>query len=309
MQAQLTLSSGGGRDVFLAIERADLAESTKRQYTKALGNYLQSGASLTNADSLADYAAVQPESTRAFLKSAIRLWASGVAVDLKGGATPENVGKVQAALYRLEAIEAAISVRQSKGVKAHKWLSAAQVRALMNTCESDTLGKRDAVVLGLLLGAGLRRSEAVELTLADVKVQPVKERTRTVLAVKGKGAKDRVVPISEALGDALRSWGELVGGGRICRRITKRKGIGASLSAAGLFEIVRKRGAMIAEPDLAPHDCRRTFAQLAHDAGVPITQISRLLGHANVGTTQRYLNLDLDLEITASDFVPLAFPL
>ena len=52
----------------------------------------------------------------------------------------------------------------------------------------------------------------------------------------------------------------------------------------------------------------RTFAQLAYDAGVPTTQISRLLGHANVGTTQRYLNLDLDLEVTASDFVPLAFP-
>jgi len=78
---------------------------------------------------------------------------------------------------------------------------------------------------------------------------------RTVLAVKGKGAKDRVVPISEALGDALRSWGELVGGGRICRRITKRKGIGASLWTAGLFEIVRKRGALIAEPDLAPNVC------------------------------------------------------
>ncbi len=66
---------------------------------------------------------------------------------------------------------------------------------------------------------------------------------------------------------------------------------------------------MIAETDLAPHDCRRTFAQLAYDAGVPTTQILRLLGHANVGTTQRYLNLDLDLEITVSDFVPLAVPL
>ena len=309
MQAQPTLSSASGRAVFLAIERADLAESTKRQYTKALANYLQSGASLTNADALADYAALQPESTRAFLKSAIRLWAAGVAVDLKGGATPENVGKVQAALYRLEAIEAAISVRQSKGARAHKWLSAAQVRALLKTCAADTAGRRDAVVLGLLLGAGLRRSEAVALTFAAVKAQPVAARMRTVLAVKGKGAKDRVVPISEALGAALRAWGELVGGGRICRRITKRKGIGASLSAAGLFEIVRRRGALIAEPDLAPHDCRRTYAQLAYAAGVPTTQIALLLGHANVGTTQRYLNLDLDLEITASDFVPLPFPL
>lgn len=41
------------------------------------------------------------------------------------------------------------------------------------------------------------------------------------------------------------------------------------------------------------------------DAGVPITRLSKLLGHASVEMTQRYLNLELDLEVTASDFVPL----
>ena len=45
-------------------------------------------------------------------------------------------------------------------------------------------------------------------------------------------------------------------------------------------------------------------AQLGYEAGVPITQISKLLGHATVATTQRYLNLDLDLETTISDFIP-----
>jgi integrase len=58
-------------------------------------------------------------------------------------------------------------------------------------------------------------------------------------------------------------------------------------------------------PNLEPHDLRRTFAQLGYEAGVSITQISTLLGHATVETTQRYLNLELDLEMTASDFIPL----
>ena len=90
----------------------------------------------------------------------------------------------------------------------------------------------------------------------------------------------------------------------VCRRLTKRKGIGEALSPVGVFNIVRRHGEMMDKPELAPHDLRRTYAQLGYEAGVPITQISILLGHANVATTQRYLNLELDLETTASDFVP-----
>ena len=57
-------------------------------------------------------------------------------------------------------------------------------------------------------------------------------------------------------------------------------------------------------PELAAHDLRRSYAQIGYDSGIPITQISILLGHSSVAVTQRYLNLDLDLECTASDFVP-----
>ncbi len=48
-----------------------------------------------------------------------------------------------------------------------------------------------------------------------------------------------------------------------------------------------------------------TYAQLGYEAGVPLTQISTLLGHANLATTQKYLNLALDIEQTVSDFIPL----
>ena len=55
--------------------------------------------------------------------------------------------------------------------------------------------------------------------------------------------------------------------------------------------------------DLAPHDLQRTHAQLGYEAGIPITRISILLGHASVEMTQWYLNLDLDLHVTVSDFI------
>ncbi|HET8671919.1 MAG TPA: site-specific integrase, partial [Candidatus Saccharimonadales bacterium] len=72
------------------------------------------------------------------------------------------------------------------------------------------------------------------------------------------------------------------------------------------LRLAHEYGKQIGKPGLAPHDLRRTYAQLGYNAGVPITQISVLSGHSSVKTTQEYLNLNLDLESTASDFVPLA---
>jgi len=78
---------------------------------------------------------------------------------------------------------------------------------------------------------------------------------------------------------------------------------GESLSTVGIFKIVRKHGAAIGLPELAMHDLRRIYAQIGYENGVSLTQLATLLGHASVQTTIRYLNLDLDLKVTASDFV------
>ena len=76
------------------------------------------------------------------------------------------------------------------------------------------------------------------------------------------------------------------------------------MSTTAIYDLVQKRGKMINKPDLQPHDLRRSYAQLGYEAGVPLTQISKLLGHADLSTTQKYLNLELDLETTISDFIP-----
>jgi integrase len=145
------------------------------------------------------------------------------------------------------------------------------------------------------------------LTFDALKQQPTKSgKMRDVLEVKGKGAKDRVIPINKTLADRLRAWQPVAGGGLVARSLGRKKELGESLSAVAVFYLVRKYGEAIGIPDLDPHDLRRTYAQLGYDAGVPITQIKELLGHASVATTQRYLNLALDLETTASDFIPLS---
>jgi integrase len=78
------------------------------------------------------------------------------------------------------------------------------------------------------------------------------------------------------------------------------------MSGVAIFQLVNRYGKAIGILELAPHDLRRTYAKLGYEAGVPITQISTLLGHANIATTQKYLDLALDLETTASDFIPLS---
>jgi integrase len=300
--AVIQQGSVDGAGVFLAIERAQLADSTKAQYKKAVTAYLGTGASLTDGEALADYAAGLPKSSKAFLKAAVRLFAQEAAITWKGQATPANVATVQAAVYRLEALQSSVKVETSKGTKAHSWLSATEVRRLIGTVNN----LRDRVALGLLVGAGLRRDEAVNLTFADVVKLPHGERGRVVLNVCGKGDKLRQVPISDALAaDIAALAAELGGVGRVLRN--RRHGrVGGGLSAVGLFEIVRTAGAAIGKDGLAPHDLRRTYAQIGYEAGVPITQISTLLGHSSVTTTQRYLNLAVDLSATVSDFIPYA---
>ncbi len=136
---------------------------------------------------------------------------------------------------------------------------------------------------------------------------PIGDKMRTVLNVTGKGAKDRIIPISDTLANALSEWGAVVGGsGHVLRSLGRSKQLGEKMTTTALYNLVQKRGGMIGKENLQPHDLRRTFAQLGHEAGISITQISTLLGHANLETTQRYLNLQIDLGTTISDFIPFS---
>jgi integrase len=307
MEIQLVETDGNLGMVLAAIE-ADptLADSTKHQYTKAVRNAVEAGVSLTDPQALARYANEVGTSTRAFLSAAVTKMCEEIEHQAKAQAAPDNVAAVQATIYRAQALQEAVKVQKSEGQKAHTWLSQTEVKALVDTCdEGDIVGQRDRLALGLMVGAGLRRDEAVNLRFEDVTLQPVKDRIRTVLDVEGKGAKDRVVPISDRLANAIDDWAPTVDGeGLILRSLGRNRIPGESLSTTALYNITQKRGAMIGKPDLAPHDLRRTFAQLGYEAGVPITQISTLLGHASIETTMRYLNLELDLETTVSDFIP-----
>ncbi|RLC70075.1 MAG: hypothetical protein DRI81_19605, partial [Chloroflexi bacterium] len=92
-------------DPLTLLDQTDLAESTKDQYRKALTAYLATGESLLEPHALAAHAQTLPASGRAFLKAGLRILTDGAANSLKGRATPDNVAAIQAALYRIEALQ------------------------------------------------------------------------------------------------------------------------------------------------------------------------------------------------------------
>ncbi len=292
---------------FSAIERANLQPSTKAKYKKEIENLVLAGVDPQDYLALQEYADGLKSSRKSFLKSALRLMSQDFERAIKANATEGNIGKVQAGVYRLEAMREAVQVTKHKGEKAHVWLSPKQVTQITGLCGDDLEGKRDWIVLSLPLGAGLRRNELSNLTFDALMQQPTKNgKMRDVLEVEGKGAKSRVIPIKPILAQRLREWKGIVGNGMVVRSLGMNKELGESMSGVAIFNLVNKYGKLVGIDALAPHDLRRTYAQLAYDAGLPITQISKLLGHAKIDTTQKYLNTDLDLDVTASDFIPLA---
>jgi len=224
-----------------AIERANLQPSTKLKYRREIANLVKAGVNPFDMEALTLYADGLKSSRRQFLKAALRILSTGEELKLKGMATPQNISQVQAGVYRIEAMRAAVNVRKAKGKKVHIWLSPDQVKRITSLCGDDQEGHRDWIILGVLLGAGLRREELAGLTFDALKQQPVRGGTfRGVLEVKGKGAKDRVVPISAALAQRLREWKAITGGGRVARSLGRKKRLGASLSAVAIFKLVRR---------------------------------------------------------------------
>lgn len=297
---------------FTALDRADLADSTKIKYRSAWERARAAGVDFTNVDSVISYVLTQPRSGRLHLSAMMKIQTEAAARKLKTSldprdATPEIVAKMQVTLWRLEELRKTIPTASEKGSKAHIWLTQDQVdqiTALPFRQKNRTRAMRDYIVLATLLGAGLRREEEHELTFDALTQIPVGSQIKDVLQVIGKGDHPRVILISPLLAQHLREWRDIVGDGRVARSIDKAGRISESLSEDGIFDIVRKYGAMIGLPKLDPHDCRRSCGRILYEVtGHDIMFVRDCLGHKDVKTTMRYIGLDLNLNVDARNFV------
>jgi integrase/recombinase XerD len=143
---------------------------------------------------------------------------------------------------------------------------------------------RNLALIELLYGSGLRASELVSLPRAAVRPgQPF-------LVVRGKGSKERLVPISSRAETAVGRWLEVAPGGRPWLFPSGK----SHLSRVRLFQIVRAMAADagIAPERVSPHVLRHAFATHLLSGGADLRVLQSLLGHADIATTQIYTHVD-----------------
>lgn len=163
-----------------------------------------------------------------------------------------------------------------------------EITALFAACDADhtSKGLRDAALIGVILGCGLRRSEAVSLSYDDLMFH------EKALKVLGKGNKMRVSYVPAGAWQRLMVWIEQIRGehaGPLFVRIRRHDTLTEDrLTDQAVYHILQVRQQQTVNVHCAPHDLRRTFATAMLDNGEDLITVKDAMGHSSVTTTQKY---------------------
>jgi len=180
-------------------------------------------------------------------------------------------------------------------------LAGGELRSLLSVCANDVYdvykdatprpaGVRDAAILCVLYGGGLRRSEIISLDVADYDVQ-----NGALTVRRGKGSKARITYLPSGGQSRLTRWLDL----------RERKGLpdegplfhpihrsgkifDGRMTDQAILALLQRRALGAGIRAFSPHDLRRTFISDLLDAGADIATVQKLAGHSNVQTTARY---------------------
>jgi len=179
-----------------------------------------------------------------------------------------------------------------------KALSIDQILSILNIAGDDHISIRDKAMLELLYSTGARVSELINLNALDISTTTSDDQVSTTVKLKGKGGKERVVPIGsfavKAVNDYLtRSRPNLI-------KVSTQRALflnqrGGRLSRQSAWNVVTANAerAGVAE-QVSPHSMRHSFATHLLDGGADIRVVQELLGHASVTTTQIYTLITID---------------
>ena len=152
-------------------------------------------------------------------------------------------------------------------------------------------GGRMETLLEILYGTGLRVSELVTLPLTAA------ERDPTMLVVRGKGDKDRLVPLSDPSRSAIAKWlhvrAATLGEDETSRYLFPSRGRTGHLTRQRFAQLL-KESALAAGIDparVSPHVLRHAFASHLLEAGADLRSVQLMLGHADIATTQIYTHV------------------
>ena len=179
-----------------------------------------------------------------------------------------------------------------------KALTVDQIMSILEISGDDLISLRDRALLELLYATGARVTEIINLNTTDISSTQNDDSQVTTIRVKGKGGKERVVPIGSfgltAVNDYLtRSRPTL------CKVLTQKALFlnqrGGRLTRQSAWSVVANRAARAGLAEVVtPHSMRHSFATHLLDGGADIRVVQELLGHASVTTTQIYTLITID---------------
>jgi integrase/recombinase XerD len=171
-------------------------------------------------------------------------------------------------------------------------LTVGEVEAMLAACDrADPVGRRDAGILELLYATGLRVSELTSLSVDDWTPSPPRLRCR------GKGDKERVIPVGRAAVEAVNSY-LAEGRPRLAARAGRRAAAlflsrrGRRMTRQSVWKLVKKYAAAAGvDREVTPHTLRHSFATHLLEHGADLRSVQEMLGHADISTTQIYTHV------------------
>ena len=170
-----------------------------------------------------------------------------------------------------------------------RFLTIDEIFTLLDKPSGDTFrATRDKAILELLYSSGLRVSELTSIDISDLDFK------ESLIRAKGKGKKERIIPIGSKAMDAIQNY--------LPERISLRKksmalflnNRGSRLTQRSVRRILLHYSRMInLKGDLSPHTLRHTFATHLLHEGADLRSIQELLGHSSLSTTQKYTHVDI----------------
>ncbi len=159
--------------------------------------------------------------------------------------------------------------------------------------ESSAFRERDRAMMELLYGCGIRNSELVGISLGDIRW------SNDLILVRGKGRKERYVPLGDAAAAAVRAY--LPARSKVLEGVKRLKETALLISLRGGRLTTRSVGRIVKQiavagglsPDVHPHTLRHAFGTHMLEEGADLRAIQEMLGHERLSTTQRYTQLSV----------------
>ncbi len=171
-------------------------------------------------------------------------------------------------------------------------LTPEEIKALYRACADDYLGLRDRAILSIFYGCGLRRSEGVNLDLKDVLM-----KEKLILVRKGKGSKERYVPMTEAVRNDLENYIHLVREKILSFKDVKPEALllGMKVKRLGGNALIVRVHKLVAKANIQKetglHTLRHSIATHLLQSGMTLEEVSQFLGHSSLESTQIYTHI------------------